>query len=698
MTLPLTPGVHVRRVRPEPRPARPRTDIVGFVGIAERGPLHVPLRITSWRAFQDRFGGFLPYANLAYAVRAFYENGGDTCWVVRIGAAEFARTAALRIPDAARPAATAYHVRAAAPGRFANRLRIRVLPARNASAVQDPTVRLGRADQLAVNRFDGLAIGSRVRLSQAGRPGTLVRRVDVIDPARGLLTFDRPLDEGGITPFDPDDPIRLESIEFTLIVLEDDQEQERLSGLAPAADAPHDAVRGVTEGSRLIRLERPEGTVATFPQAPFEGSLAGGFDALSRLTLEDHLGRIGEHPPRGLAALAAVDEVAVLAAPDLVPAERSEPPRHRLFRPALDPCDLRIAEDLRTVAGRVRDAASGAPLDAVRIDDGASAVTSDAAGRFALADLPPGEVVPIAFARDGYETLVLPVDVDSAAAVPLEVALDAIDAPALLTEPDIAYAQSQMIEQCERLRDRVALLDPPFPATDERTALAQVRSWRARFDSSFAALYYPWLRVRDPLAPDAPRGRAVPPSGHVAGAIAAADLAAGAHRPPANAALSWAEDVLDAVDDAEQAVLNPEGINAIRPFPGRGIRIFGARTLAAPGRFDRFINVRRYLAALEESIEDGLQWAVFEANNVALRFRVALWLRRLLEDDWRRGALAGDTAEQAFTVRVDEVTTTADDRASGRLIGVIEVAPVAPLEFILLRLGVTRDEVRISEV
>jgi hypothetical protein len=145
-------------------------------------------------------------------------------------------------------------------------------------------------------------------------------------------------------------------------------------------------------------------------------------------------------------------------------------------------------------------------------------------------------------------------------------------------------------------------------------------------------------------------------------------------------------------------VLNPEGINAIRPFPGRGIRLFGARTLASPGRADRFINVRRYLAALEEAIGDGLQWAVFEPNDVALRFRVALWLRRLLEDDWRRGALAGDAVEQAFTVRVDDVTTSADDRAAGRLIGLIEVAPVAPLEFILLRLGVSRDEVRISEV
>ena len=697
MTLPLTPGVHIRRVRPEPRPARLRTDIVGFIGIAERGPLHSPLRITSWRAFQDRFGGFLPYANLAYAVRAFYENGGDTCWVVRVGAAEAAQTASVRVPDESTSAATAYRVRAADPGRFANRLRIAVLPDRNASALQDPNVPL-TPNQLAVNRFDGLVPGSRVRMSQAGRAGTLDARVGEIDAVRGTLTFDPQLEESDVATFHPDVPIRLESIEFTLVVFEDDQEQERLSGLAPAADAPHDAVRVVAEGSRLVRLERPDGTTMAVPATPFEAPLAGGFDALSSLTVDDLLGRLGEFPLRGLAALAEVDEVALLAAPDLVPADRSEPPSRQLFRPRLDPCDLRIADGLRTIAGRVRDAASGIPLEAVQIDDGAAVVGSDAAGRFTLADLPPGEVVPIAFARDGYEALVLPVDVDSAAERDLEVALDVLDAPNPLAEADIAYAQSQMIEQCERLRDRFALLDPPVPAADERTALAQVRSWRARFDSSFAALHYPWLRVRDPLVPEAPRGRAVPPSGHVAGAIAAADLAEGVHRPPANVALNWVEDVLDPVDDAEQAVLNPEGINAIRPFPGRGIRLFGARTLASPGRPDRFINVRRYLAALEEAIGDGLQWAVFEPNDVALRFRVALWLRRLLEDDWRRGALAGDAVEQAFTVRVDDVTTSADDRAAGRLIGLIEVAPVAPLEFILLRLGVSRDEVRISEV
>ena len=142
--------------------------------------------------------------------------------------------------------------------------------------------------------------------------------------------------------------------------------------------------------------------------------------------------------------------------------------------------------------------------------------------------------------------------------------------------------QSALIQQCEKLRDRIALLDPPFSAArDDKLGVGAVRAWRSRFDSKYAAFYYPWLRVVDPLRSPTSLVREIPPSGHVAGQYAQNDFQFGVHKAPANAPLIWAEDVTVFVDDAVHGILNPVGINAIRPLPGRGLRIFGARTVSS---------------------------------------------------------------------------------------------------------------------
>jgi hypothetical protein len=254
-----------------------------------------------------------------------------------------------------------------------------------------------------------------------------------------------------------------------------------------------------------------------------------------------------------------------------------------------------------------------------------------------------------------------------------------------------------MVRQCEQQRDRFALLDLPLETDGALPDLGAAQAWRARFDSAFAAIYFPWLRVPDPLAPDAPQGRLIPPSGHVAGICAATDLAEGVFRPPANRALSWVTDVATVLDDAAQGALNPAGINAIRSFPGRGIRVYGARTLSSDASW-RYVNVRRLLSMLEEAMHDTLQWAVFEPNGPPLWSGVRLALLGLLDPLWRRGAFAGDRPEAAYLVRCDATTTPPDVQAEGRLIAEVRVAPTVPYEFIVLQLGLTTGELRISEV
>ncbi len=701
----LTPGVYFERSRAEqPPPAvLGRTDVAGIVGIAERGPLHEPIRVTSFRQFQDSFGGFLPYAHLAYAVRAFFENGGAACWVVRVADEGAARAATASIPDT--DGGAAYLVEASSPDTWGDDLAIQVLPATVAIGVQDPSVaglEFGPGEYwLALDSVAGFVPGSWVRLSQ---DETVVRRVRVaeVDLVRRLLRLEPPADPADLDPLDPAaaaHPIGVESIEFTVLVLRAGQVAERLGGLAPDAAAAHDAQARVTAASQLVSLTRAGGAAAAFPVAPWggplEGRLSGGIRGLSSMTVFDHTGVAGRS--RGVAQLAAVDEVAILLMPDLH-APREAPVATRALQPApLDRCDPRLGGQLATIAGTVRDAASGLAVAGVTVEDGRGAATTDDGGAFSLGDQVPGSVVDVRFVAAGYEDALVRVNVDDPAATTLDITLAPLDLPPLLAEDDVFYAQRVMVAQCEDLNDRFAIVDAPPPAA-ARSQLSHVLSWRARFDSPHAALYYPWLRVADPLRPEAVEGRAVPPSGHVAGVYARTDLDQGVHRPPANRALRWVDALVDDVDDAAQGLLHPAGVNAVRPFAGRGIRVFGARTTGGGGTPLRYVNVRRLLSAVAEAVLEGMQWAVFEPNDAGLRLAVRMWLTNLADTLWRAGALAGAAPDEAYRVRCDATTTSEDDAANGRLIALVDLAPTIPYEFVVVRLGITRDEIQVSEV
>jgi uncharacterized protein len=213
-----------------------------------------------------------------------------------------------------------------------------------------------------------------------------------------------------------------------------------------------------------------------------------------------------------------------------------------------------------------------------------------------------------------------------------------------------------------------------------------VRHWRreeAGYDSKYAALYWPWVRVFDPQS-----GRPVdlPPSGHMAGVWARNDATRGVHKAPANEIVRGAIGVATSLTRAEQDELNPIGVNCVRAFPGRGIRVWGARTLSSDPSW-RYINVRRLYNYVESSVNIGTQWVVFEPNDRDLWQRVTRTIRAFLFTVWQDGGLFGDTVDEAFYVKCDDETNPSESIEIGRLVCEVGMAVVKPAEFVVFRLA-----------
>jgi phage tail sheath protein FI len=269
-------------------------------------------------------------------------------------------------------------------------------------------------------------------------------------------------------------------------------------------------------------------------------------------------------------------------------------------------------------------------------------------------------------------------------------ALEDIDDISITMAPSMwsSLVQNALIQQAELLKYRFAILDPrPVKPTDI-DVIDEIRTFRSGFDTKYAALYFPRIEVRDPFI-DKTIG--LGPSAHMAGIYARVDIERGVHKAPAN-------EVIQGIDTAngfhgleteitkrEQDLLNPIGINALRFFPNRGTRVWGARTLSSDGSW-KYINVRRIFIFVERSIDVGTQWVVFEPNDEKTWARVRQSITNFLTTVWRSGALFGSKAEEAFFVRCDRTTMTQDDIDNGRLICVIGIAPVKPAEFVIFRI------------
>jgi hypothetical protein len=649
---PATPGAYLQRNDQAPATVALRTDIAGFIGIAERGPVGVAVAVESVRQFQAVFGDYIGGGFLAYSVRAFFENGGRRARIVRVASddsVQGAAAATVSVPVVG--SGGLWTIAASSPGTWGDGLSVALVERAAGQALVDQS--RSRPSYAAVASTSGFAANSLVRLTQAGAP-IQVRVLAGVDAAQRLLYWLDPdparrgLRQYPVTGFDPGAPLLAESLTYDLMVYRQGVLASLYQGLSlvPEAQSYAGVLLSPIDYSKfdtppgtlpLVTVIPPEiaATDVPAPLSILSGAvmfLTEGQDGVAALTQNDFIGdpidAVSMNGPpvlRGLAAMAIASDVSILAVPDIL-IRPIEPPTFNPPSPIVDRCPVCPPAPAR--------AAPVAP--------------------FVPEDLPP-----------------------------------------VFSDAAILAVQSAMIAQCEALGDRVALLDPPWDAaSDSSVGVAPVRAWRDNFDSEFGALYFPWLAAPDPLqiAPT----RALPPSGHVAGLFAATDIAVGVHKAPANADLLWAQDVTVPVDPPTHGVLNTGGVNVIRGDFGRPIRVMGARTVSSDPTF-RFINVRRLLCMVRAALQRSLRWVVFEPNNPHTRSTVSATIGRFLTQLWTQGALVGPSAAAAFQVVCDETNNLATTQAMGELIVFVALAPSTPFEFVLLRLGLSDDSLDIQE-
>lgn len=628
---PDTPGVYIQPVDADRGiVAGVRTDIAGFVGIADRGPIGLAVVCRSMRQFESIFGSYIGGGYLAYAVRAFFENGGRECRVVRVAAVEAsAATARIRLADGRFGLTLA----AATPGSWSNALTVRLTPSRRAD-----TIALGSGTALATPVAE-VAAFTRLALTRITQGATIIWRiVAMVDASVATLHWVHPEPllrrdwQQPLSGIDTSRPFRVERIDYDIAVRESGRLVAVDAALSPVAGAERfvpdilrlpPALAGTVNDTGLLDAhpEAAPPVVATIadgtgldwagvPIASDDGAslaFSGGVDGLIHLAPADFI-------ETGLAPLARTGDVAILACPDIL-IQPVRVQRDALPLEAPDPCES--------------CAIPGAPAPAAPTRE---------------AELPP------IFEAGAIETV-----------------------------------QAAMIAQCEALRDRVALIDPPFAtARSGDLGIAPAQAWRQRFDSAFGMLYFPWVAVADPLVGGGVR--LVPPSGHVAGQFAGTDLTMGVHHAAAAEPFGWAQAASATLDPAAHGLLNGAGINALVARDGRPLRIMGARTMASDPDW-RFVPVRRLVCMIRDALEVSTRWAVFEPNSDATRLLLTSGITTFLTALWQIGALAGATPAEAFRVRCDAGNNDTAARANGQLFVDIAIAPSVPLEFIVLRMG-----------
>lgn len=577
-----TPGAYFewQDVSP-PQPAIKRTDIAGFVGIASRGPLYQPVKIQSWTQFVSVFGGYIQQAYLAYAVEGFFANGGRTCWVVRVANTEGS------VEQQAKPGSLVLYD----DGDGIN------------PVTQKETIKL-----VAVT------------------PGTWSKRLVVsvlrTSETRFNLVFRMP--DGGQEVW-PNLSMKKKDPRYICKVINQPGFQCNL-GFNP--DLPNDQpetgliARQQQTGSQWIRVELFENDGEASTRPPNEkgknlqagtARLKGGQDGLTNLA--------PSHFEHGLSYLEKVDEVSVVAIPDIMPVSHIPPS----YKPPVPP-----------------DCTS-------------------------LVDVPitPGDGLPV---QDQ----------------------DPVEYPPVFDDTQIKHLQDKLILHCELLKDRVAIIDLQMDNTTPGLSVndpEKVIALREPFSSSYAAVYYPWISVPDPLSLTG-LIRSIPPSGHIAGLYARIDNERGVHKPPANHALVNVEAAVVDINDVMHGVFNENHINVIRKYNGRGIRVSGARTLSIDPDY-KYINVRRLLTMISEVIDEKSQTFVFEPNNHDLWRQIERMVRNFLDLLWREGMLDGASAEQAYSVRCDAETNPQNELDNGRVICEIGLYLPWPAEFVVVRIGFT---------
>jgi uncharacterized protein len=357
-----------------------------------------------------------------------------------------------------------------------------------------------------------------------------------------------------------------------------------------------------------------------------------------------------------------------------------------------EPANLALARSVPVIIERDSGAADPTGLDIINAFTGGTANAS----RIRLADLTADDADPsktsLTFVLDRGNDGLLPdsgayegkVDDTTNRKSGLKTFEDIEDvsivaAPGSSTSEALGQAVANLlISHCRAMKYRIAVID-----SVKNQSISQVRAYRGKFDSTHAAFYFPWVRIIDPVTN---QENHYPPSGFVSGIYARNDVERAVYKAPANEVVNLAIGFEKFLNKGQQEVLNPEGINCFRFFEGRGMRLWGARTMTSDPEW-KYVNLRRYFAYLERSIDKGTQWAVFEPNGEKLWANVRRTIEDFLLNEWQNGALLGEKPEKAYFVKCDRSTMTQNDLDNGRLICQVGVAPLRPAEFVIFRIG-----------
>ncbi len=643
-----------------------RTDIAAFVGIARRGPLDMPVPVESFRQFQAHFGEFTGAGYLAYAVRGFFENGGRRCWVVRVANRDDiggAQAAAATLADVAgRPA---LQVEASSPGTWGNALTLEWMLESGATAISRPAETTAR--YAVVGSTGGFERGTLVRIEQPGRP-TVYRIISAVDGERRRLYWIHPEPAGGLpsdralTEMDLTQPLRLSRVAYGVTVRESGRVRavyrnlhlvsghERFIGrvLAAPDDRPYWLRQGEWERPPWLRpgeWERPADLPR--PAEPIRvRSLVEDGSAIPR--------PLAFTPGTAITLTRGSDGLALLGEYDFV----GEP----VASGDSDFARRRKTRGLQALVGAEEIALVAMPDILIHPDPDPVYQPQPQPPENPCLPCPPP--APIRTVHQPVPPGELPPAFDHAA---------------------IARLQAALLAHCETQGDRFAVLSLPYGlATDAGRSREELLLWRQQFETRYGALYLPWMEVVEPRGTASTRR--IPACGHVTGAIAGTDLAAGVHRAPGNLPLFGVTDLGRVFDDTDHGELNLAGLNVVRGEFGRPPMLAGARTLSHDPDW-RFINIVRLVLTLKKAIGIVVRDIVFEPNDATTRAAVTASLIALLQLFFERGAFRGATPEQSYFVRCDDVTTPAEARDSGQLIALVGIAPAAPCEFIVLRVG-----------
>ncbi|WP_046867565.1 phage tail sheath subtilisin-like domain-containing protein [Microvirga massiliensis] len=635
------PGVYIEEFTPAAPIEGVGTSTAAFIGIAASGEIGLPVKLTSFDRFKQIYGE-LPVSGyyLWYAVKGFFENGGQVCYVVRVSNAKYATAGA---QDGS------------------NTLVFNIL-ARNAGELE---YNVAIASDSAVTAAEPAVASGTVKTITG-------RAVDLTNA-------------GEAAGFAPGDIVSIVSGPSAAAVLSVSGSTLRLSEDVPAAalnKAITIAPLGV--GTKTMRIDP-----ATYPLP--DGALAAG-TVLQFTKGSDKDAQIVDsadaHPQTktyrvrlrtGLTKTFPASNATKIASLEfkLTVTVGGTPVVYDKL--ALDPAHPRYYVDAINRTGGPVTVAPLLPPPATRLPDAVPAKTSAAKiGGGDDEDLPNIDNTHFADALNALRNI----DDVNMVAVP-----DAVR----LKDDKFTAVQQDVIGHCLLMGDRVAVLDTKagLDANGAEAVAPSLENTRG-----FAALYYPWLRTM-PATAGPPI--LVPPSGHICGIYARSDTTRGVHKAPANEIVGGAIGTEIVLGDIDHGQLNRKGVNVIRVFQGGGRPVvYGARTTSSDTNW-RYVNIRRLFLYLEESIQEGIRWAVFEPNEPGLWAKLRRSISDFLTRAWRDGALFGATPKEAFYVRIDEVLNPDADRALGRLTIEIGIRPSYPAEFIIVRIGIWQAGSEVSE-